>query len=369
MMSLSNKDFLVRMFESMTHGAVVIDTQRRLVAMNRAAAQVLHIQPDQGLGRTLEELGAYPVGGPERAGLYQALTTGERRLNASSAWHYRDRIIYVNASVSPILDDQNQIIGAVAIFEDITEKRISDEQLKHAERLASLGEFAAQIVHEIRNPLSTIYAAFDILEQDVEEENKETMAVLQAARQQVLELNELLGKMLDLSRQNSSWVKEPIDIGPLLQEVVLLIKPKARRANIVIQYDTPPMSLITYGVALELRQVFFNLMLNSVEAMGRGGHLRVKGQVRKDRVTVEISDTGPGIATKDLDRVAQPFYTTKDNGTGLGLTVVRRIVADHQGTLTVSSSGLGTMVVVDLPVDEQCERSRFTDDRVFEEDI
>ena len=367
--NLSSSELVAKIFDSMTNGLVAVDTEHRVVAINRAAAGLLEIQPEQGIGYTLEELGAKPAGGPERVMLYQAMRTGEPQVNTSNVWHCKGRIIYVSSSASPIFDTQGAMIGAVTVFEDITEKQILNERLKHAERLALLGEFAAQLVHEIRNPLSTFCGAFDVLEQDLSDENGDARRVLQAARNQLVELNELLAQLLDLSRQNTPWVKETVDIGPLLQEVILLMKPKARRAGVQIHTEIPRHCLLTHGVASELRQVFFNLMLNSVEAMERGGQLRIIGKRQKDRVSVEICDTGAGIGTNDLGRISEPFFTTKPDGTGLGLTVVQGIIDDHQGVLTVSSSDEGTQVVVDLPSGEELERSQVTHDRVFEKDI
>ncbi len=365
----TSSELVTRILDSMTNGLIAMDTGHRVVAMNRAAARLLEIEPEEGIGHTLEELGAQPASGPERVMLYRAMDTGEPQLNSSSAWHFKGRVIYVSSNASPMLDAQGTIIGAVTVFEDVTEQQILNERLKHAERLVLLGEFAAQLVHEIRNPLSTFYGAFDVLERELSDDNPDTRRVLQAARNQLVDLNDLLGQLLDLSRQNTTWVKEAVDVGPLLQEVVLLMKPKARRAGVEIRTEIPRDCLVTHGLASELRQVFFNLMLNSVEAMERGGQLRISGTKKKDRISVEICDTGAGINTNDLDRVSEPFFTTKPDGTGLGLTVVRRIIDDHRGELAVSSSDLGTQVVVDLTIGEGLERSQGTHDRVFEEDI
>ena len=155
--------------------------------------------------------------------------------------------------------------------------------------------------------------------------------------------------MLDLSRQDPGHEREKVVIGPLLEEVVLLIKPQARQNGVTIENLWQEEETWVWGSGSELRQVFFNLVLNSVEAMNNRGILVLKGTVTDQSVEIRICDTGPGIPANVMEKVTQAFFTTKPEGTGLGLTVVQRILDAHNGELEMQSTAGGTIATVRLP--------------------
>ncbi|MBL0158912.1 MAG: DUF4118 domain-containing protein [Bryobacterales bacterium] len=207
------------------------------------------------------------------------------------------------------------------------------EQVKRADRLSAIGQLAAGLAHEIRNPLASIDGAAEVLAvaDDRPELRKETVGII---RKECSRLNRLLTSLLDFARpRNPEW--REVDLSKVLDSVIDLVSHSARK-SIKFHKETGPGVLGILGDEEQLTQVILNLTLNAAQAMPDGGDVWLTTQRDDDGIVIQIRDQGAGIPEENLDKIFDPFFTTKDTGTGLGLSVVHQIVTQHGGTVTVT---------------------------------
>ena len=335
--------------DSMINGVLALDQEERVTAVNRAAAALLDIEPQEAVGHTLAELGARPVllhG--ESLFLRRCLETGERFTNVEGTWDVQGTMYLFQGNVSPVMDDDGTVKGLVVVFEDVSEKRLLQEKLKHSDRLGLLGEFCAEVLHEVRNPLSSILGALELLECASPKAcgRRDLLTVME---RNVGEMNRFLDNLLSFATERRNVYFESVDVVKLLREMLMLLQARARAARVRIGTDFQDEELWVQGGSVELKQVFLNISLNAIEAMPDGGRLAISGFHDSDAVCLEFADTGIGISPENLSRIGQQFFTTKEAGTGIGLFVVRRILDEHQGTFSLASTENGTRVSVRLP--------------------
>jgi signal transduction histidine kinase len=240
--------------------------------------------------------------------------------------------------------------SAVAIqnAELFREAREAGEGLRAAEKLAALGRLSAGLAHELRNPLNTLsILTYAMLEQAGQ--GDVPLSDLEVVQSEIRRLNLLVDQFLDFARpRRPRFQRQRLE--EILEETVLLVGPEAGKKKIRLErswQETPPV----WADGDQLKQVFLNLMLNAVQAMDVGGRLRTSTRFAAGGVVVEIEDDGPGIAPEVLDRLFEPFVTTRAGGTGLGLPISLRIIEGHSGELRVESkAGVGATAVVWLPV-------------------
>jgi signal transduction histidine kinase len=240
--------------------------------------------------------------------------------------------------------------SAVAIqnAELFREAREAGEGLRAAEKLAALGRLSAGLAHELRNPLNTLSVlTYAMLEQAGQ--GGVALSDLEVVQSEIRRLNLLVDQFLDFARPRRPRF-ERHRLEEVLEETVLLLGPEAGKKKIRLErfwQQTPPV----WADGDQLKQVFLNLMLNAVQAMDAGGRLRASTRLAAGGVVVEIEDDGPGIAREVLDRLFEPFVTTRAGGTGLGLPISLRIVEGHSGELRLESkAGAGAKAIVWLPV-------------------
>ena len=252
------------------------------------------------------------------------------------------------------------VIGAVAIFgiqaRSLAERRALEAAMAQEQRLAAVGNLAAGVAHEIRNPLNAISVGLQRLKREFApaegESRTEYERFLEILRGEVGRLNEIVGQFLSLARPaRLTLTEEPL--APVLQGLGALLASQAAAQNVrmVQELDLNAATVRMYGP--QLTQAFLNLVLNAMQAVPNGGTVTIRSGVTPADSTarVAISDTGPGIPAEHLDRVFEPYFTTKEGGTGLGLALARKIVEEHQGTIRAENApGGGATFVVTLPI-------------------
>jgi len=230
------------------------------------------------------------------------------------------------------------------------EQRERFRRMSRADRLATIGELAAGAAHEIRNPLTAIRSSLQYLE--AKQTDATTKQLLSSALLETARINEIVSALLAFSRP-TEIVRERHDLLPTLDESLELVSFQARTQNVAVRRLFPEGSLSVLGDKSQLKQLFLNLFLNAIQAMPAGGTLTVEA-LRKDgpKAVVTVADTGEGIPEENLDRVFDPFYTTKKSGTGLGLSICYNIVKSHGGEIEVKSRvGQGATILVSLPLE------------------
>lgn len=222
-------------------------------------------------------------------------------------------------------------------------------QLEHADRLASMGEIAAGIAHEIKNPIAGVLGALQIFEESIsnDDEKKEIYAEMIFQLERV---NHAVNDLLSYARPTHPLF-ENVQINELLQKTISLMNPQLRDKNITLKYELADDLFLVAADKKQMQQVFWNVLINALQAIDSHGKISVRTFNHNSSVQIIISDSGKGIEQKQLDKIFKAFYTTKHKGTGLGLTITKRIVDQHLGDIFFESDqGVGTIVTINIPI-------------------
>ncbi len=260
--------------------------------------------------------------------------------------------INVIISANHILDEAHGFNLIEGIIRDVTEEKKISRHLAQTERLASIGQLAAGVAHEINNPLGVILCYSDLIEKNSESSDQirdDTVII----KKHALECRTIVESLLNFARVSEASMISA-DIHECLKEILSVLQNQMKNLNIDIkQYLNADIDRVVFDEQ-KIKQVFMNLILNSMQAMPDGGVLTVSSESDKNNITISIEDTGYGIPEGKLDKVFEPFYTTKETGkgTGLGLSVSYGIIQQHKGQIhAVSKKGEGTTLVVSLPLE------------------
>ncbi|MGI9102478.1 MAG: sensor histidine kinase [Terriglobales bacterium] len=228
-------------------------------------------------------------------------------------------------------------------------ERLHNTQMTRAEHLATLGELAAGLAHEIRNPLAGIAGVMDIIGRDLPEKSP-ARAVLKDVKHEVMRVNRIVTDLLETARPKPPDFRAA-DLNATTEHAVIFARQQALSKPVKVElHKSEPLPLVEHDPG-QIQQVLLNLVLNAIQAIDGAGQVRVKTEAQDGLAYVTVEDTGHGIDPEDLPNIFRPFYTTKGHGTGLGLSLARRIVEDHGGRLTVSSVlGKGSTFLVSLPL-------------------
>ncbi|MGB8643633.1 MAG: PAS domain S-box protein [Anaerolineae bacterium] len=324
---------------------IAANINRRIVEFNPAA--------EKALGYTRQE-----VLGTSPDFLYPDPTVGQttfRRAIAQDAYAsetlYRRKngqLFPVMVSASPLKGANGKVIGTMGVIRDITRQKQAEAQLVRAEKLTALGRMAAALAHEINNPLQGVMATLDLVI-DFELEPAERDRNLQIIRQEVERLSNVAQRTLRFARPAPSAM-HPISVTDLVEHTLSLSQKHMQHAHIQVTTDFHPVPVVRCDPE-QIIQVFLNLILNAIDAMGEQGHLFVTIDENWGGVAVAFTNDGPIIPPDQLDAIFEAFFTTKEEGTGLGLAISQSIVQQHGGTLTVENIGpeRGVTFTVFLP--------------------
>ena len=314
---------------SMTSGLVTLDLEGRVTSINEAGSEILGVSRARLIGEPLE------VHLPQLALLLlEAGPQGTVRRAEITALRDDGAVRNLGISAAPLADYAGNVIGRVIHFQDLTELRRMQLEVERAERLASIGRLAAGIAHEIRNPLASISGSIEMLK-TTPGADADSRQLMDIAVREVDRLNRLITDLLDYARPHKEE-RRRLDLGEHAGEIVRAFE-QERREKITVAVDVPA-GVIVEAAPGQLRQVLWNLIRNAADAMSTsGGEITIRLGTDGSRAVLAIRDQGPGIPPDRIDRLFEPFYSTKTGGTGLGLATVARIVTDHGGTVDVSS--------------------------------
>jgi len=335
--------------ENTNEAFVTIDQNSKVVLFNRAAERLFGYQREEVLGRDLGMLLSPMCEGGHRQAVGRYVDTRrptlighETELNVA-----RKGGATFPASISFSVAEVGGQLFFTGIVRDLTEQKAMQHQVLQSERLAALGQALAEITHEIKNPLIMI-GGFARQLLDKFKGDKER-AKLQIITEEVGRLERLLAGLRDLYRPRQLFVEE-IDLASVLREVVALVEEEAASRGVKIVLALATEAAYASADREKLKQVFLNLIKNSLEALPDGGVITISTRYTAERVEVLIADGGDGIPEAVRQRVFSPFFTTKQQGTGLGLCISKRIIDDHPGGtfLLESTEGEGTVVTIGL---------------------
>lgn len=342
------QDYTQSILRSITSGVLTVGPDGSVTTVNPAAERMLGISEyemvPKPIGAVFKDDGGLSADVEKVLSGRLPLTLREVKVVTQS-----EKTVHVQASTSRMRAVGGRILGAVVTIEDISEVKSLTEQLIRADRLAAMGELTAGVAHEVRNPLGIIRASVQLLEESECDEDR-IRAAAGVIKQEIDRLDKVIKALLDFGRPSKPTFVET-DVESVLSDVVLFTKRFAKQADVVIEEVFAEDLPLVHADPDQLKQVFLNLVTNAVQVMEDvGGTITIETGHVPGYVFVAVSDTGPGIPEAVLGKVFDPFYSTRDEGTGLGLTMVHRIIDEHDGHIEVGSGDGGTVFRVSLPV-------------------
>lgn len=352
-----NTDNIIR---NVSSGLIVTNMSGQVVVANPAAVKILGLRPAEELRCMLIEdvVSHMPAFIQE---IESVLTTGAPRRRHEIEVRRKDgTVLPLGVSISVLPGESGEKGGVVAIFQDLTEVHLMREKVRHADKMAAVGELSTAIAHEIRAPLASICGSIEMLagELEVSGDNRKLMDLIVRESDR---LDRIITDFLEFARLRKPE-PEAVDVERSLNEVLLLIRHSTelnRDVRMRVECATPRS--LMYADEEQVRQVFFNLIINACEAMREGGTLTIRIERRPvelregaravESLKIDFENDGPAIPEEVRPHIFEPFYTTKEGGTGLGLAIVSRIVESHGGLIRVASAeGSGTVFSVIFPV-------------------
>ncbi len=332
------KDYLNGVLQSLREGIVVLDTDGNITMINPAAEKLLGLEKENTIGKAYNDLD-FSI---ENEGSDTFLIVKGKRYN-------------VFLSRSDVLGSAGLIRGYVVLIQDITRMKELEAHKERNKRLIAMGEMAAKIVHEIRSPLCSIELYASMLEQELE--STEYMNLARGISTGIKSLNNILTNMLFFAKHQKTLLKR-IDLRETLDQSLSLLMPMIETRKIRLNKDTKSSVQIKGDLEL-LKQVFMNIFLNAIQVSPEGERIDVIIRKNCENAIVKISDNGTGIENKDIERVFDPFYSTKENGTGLGLTIASKIMQANGGKIKVESRvGKGSCFQLYFPIEEAEDRGK-----------
>ncbi len=337
-----------RIVESIRSGLVTTDLQGQIYTFNAAAEEITGYKQAAVRGkdasmffgaltqRIEESAKATELGRPNPRFESDCLTAEGLRLR-------------LGFTITPLFSESGETTGMVVTFQDLTQIRALEETSKRQDRLAAIGRMAASIAHEIRNPLAAMRGSIQMLRAEMEGESAQT-ELMEIILRESDRLNRIITDFLNYARPRSS-VHATVDIGDLLKQTFTLLRhsPEIKESQTIVD-EVPETPLFADADAEQLRQVFWNLSRNALQAMNNGGTLKAQvAQNSNGRLKIIFSDTGRGMSPEQVEHLFEPFSSTT-GGTGLGLSIVYQIIRDHGGTINVRSrESQGTTITIELP--------------------
>jgi len=362
------KGFLETVFNAIQEGIIVTDSKGRITYLNDAACGLFGLEAAEAIGKLLDER--------VRGSDWESLTKSPGPVSHDMEIFYPQNR-FINFYIVPLLmESRNSVseiddsglsglpipataeqVGHVMILRDITKSRRTAQQTIESERLNALTLLAAGVAHEIGNPLNSLHIHLQLMERSVQKLHGEAKAELQEsidiARSEVNRLDSIVTQFLRAIRPSRPQVR-PQSLNTIIEEAVRFFTPEIQDRDITVKQELRSDLPLLQLDRDQMKQAFYNVIKNSLEAMKRHGTLHIRTDMDDTNVIVSFVDTGSGMSAGNLSRVFEPYFTTKPSGTGLGLLIVRRIVREHGGELSIESNeGEGLTLTIRLPYIER----------------
>ncbi|MCP4581291.1 MAG: PAS domain-containing protein [candidate division Zixibacteria bacterium] len=335
--------YLNNILECLDAGVVVFDTTGQIYLFNQAAEKLTGIQREQAIAKKYNEV----FTGDEHSSTLGLLQDNEIKVRGEK-WFGPQPVGY---SSNRIFDEHGQCCGVVEILYDISSEKQLRETIRHVSALAAIGEMAATVAHQVRNPLAGIVGFSDLLRRDLGDNHK-SAPLAEKISNGAKELNRIITCLLDYTKKTKPDFRE-LDIISFSKETLASVSSENYARKIKTEFSTEIDNLNYRFDPILFQQAFFNIAQNACQAMGtEGGVLRLKIKKSDSRnLAIIFTDTGSGFPEEDVDKLFKPFYTTRNNGIGLGLSMVKKVVDFHNGKIIAASPGnRGARFIIELPL-------------------
>jgi len=346
--------FRDQIFQSVGTGLIAVDSDHRITAFNRAAEAITGVEAAQALGQPWESVFGRAVD-LEAVRAAVAGADGQSQRHEIQLRRHDGRAVPVGISFWLLKSGEGSAVGLIGVCQDLSSIKQMEDRVRQADRLATVGRLSANLAHEIRNPLASVSGAIEVLARELPPDTTRSRLVDIVLRESE-RLNRLISEFLEYARPAPLTLLD-VDVTRVLDEVLVLLQHRPVPAELTVIREFGD-SLWTRADPQQLRQAIWNLCINAVQSMPQGGELRVGGRRQPGtrgapELSLWVADSGRGISETDLPHIFEPFYSTKTQGSGLGLALVYRIVQDHGGSIDVRSwPGTGTTFTLSLPAVE-----------------
>jgi two-component system, NtrC family, sensor kinase len=348
---LRSRNTLRALFDSIPASIYIVDQKYNLVALNMTRSSKANNRPSALVGKQCYEAFYDREDICPGCRVMETLLSGQNTTRTRRQWDADDQPMEWEISTYPIRDDSGEVVQAILLEQDVTEKRRLEATLAQSEKLAAVGQLAAGVAHEINNPLTAIIANAQMLQRELpaDDERQELVDLISRAGNRA---TQVVRNLLDFARKEH-YEFAPTDINETIQRALSLIQHELVSRSVSLNFEPSDDLPLVMASQDHLQGVWLNLIMNAIDAFeGSAGQIRVLTRPVNNEARVSVIDNGKGIPPERLNRIFEPFYTTKSpgRGTGLGLSVCHRIVKQHGGHILVNSEvGKGTEFVVVLP--------------------
>lgn len=358
------KEFNESIVESVNVGLLAVDDAGKIIRCNSTFEEMFGLSREQAVGKSAEE-----IFDPHFAANLDSIL-GKSRWHLTEIRHaYKleaatdsGRALILNVAVAPLRSVSHNQTGAIVVIEDVSDRVKLEESLQQSERLSSIGLLAAGIAHEVNTPLTGVSSYTQMLLGMIPEADPKH-ALLMKVQKQTERASNIAGNLLNFSRAGNTGELVEVEINKLLEDTLQLLEPQLRKSQVKIMRRYSDESLTILGSAGKLQQVLTNLILNARDSIDGAGDIVLGTDADEGDVLIVVSDTGTGISPENLSKIYDPFFTTKDvgSGTGLGLAVSYGIVQEHNGQIEVSSEvGSGTTFRLRFPHSDKESKRAFS---------
>ena len=344
------KDYTAKLLETMDNAVISVDDKGKIKTFNRKSEEIFGKKREEVLNKDCQEvLNLNILGKPifkkcllEKKNITREIVLEEKGL--------KKKILDINTSF--LTDESEEITGVVAVIRDVTEIKDLNEEVARHKRLAALGKLSAGIAHEIRNPLSSIRGLAQFIHNSFSktDERKEDLKTI---IQEVDRLNKLVVQVLDFAKLKKPNLTK-FSLNDLIRNIAELFKLEIKNKQIKFNLELSPDISQIQADEDQVRQILMNVIINAIQAIPKKGEIKIKTEKAllrgESAIKLIIKDSGVGIPEKDFNQIFDPFFSTKEKGSGLGLSIVYKLTEAHQGEIKVESKeGEGTKFVIFLP--------------------
>lgn len=344
-----SSQFLQSIFDKLGDSVKIIDKNFEIIFINEVA--------EKNIGKPL----GFTIGGKCHEEFYgtenvcsfcsvsKVFETGKEELVEYSSISENGEKRFYELRIFPVKDDFANVNQVIEVSRDVTERKRLEERLIYSEKLALLGEISMGVAHEIRNPLTGIRLGLDVLSENVKKD-PENSEIIESIVKDINRLDSVLNQMLDFTKEKT-LEKKATNLLENLENALFFIKRLAKKQKVsIVKNYNPMLKILHFADVNQIQQVFLNILLNAIQSMENGGTLFLTVNQLKDGTEFIFTDTGYGISEENQKKLFNLFFTTKPNGTGIGLTMSNRIIKAHDGTIVIESEEKkGTTVRIFLP--------------------